>query len=162
VSVYFIRAEGSGLVKIGFAVDPWIRLNKLKTDCPWPVVMAAIIEGGVDREREMHDRFAALRSRGEWFRDEGALSAYIAENATEPRLRKQKALGGVLGRWLSENHRTLESFAQEIGTNKSSVSGFCNGRSIPRRRLMLAIYEATDGAVQPNDFYGIESAAEAA
>jgi hypothetical protein len=31
------------------------------------------------------------------------------------------------------------------------------GGTVPRRDIMMAIYHITDGWVQPNDFYGIDS-----
>lgn len=74
--VYLI-AEQHGLVKIGKATDPDARLESLQAVIPYPLVLLLTIPA-VDfhrLERELHQRFASLRVRGEWFR----LSPYDIE-----------------------------------------------------------------------------------
>lgn len=65
--VYFIQATVSGLVKIGSASDPGSRLRTLQTGSPERLRLLATMDGGEPFEREMHARFAADRSHGEWF-----------------------------------------------------------------------------------------------
>lgn len=72
--VYF--AFGGGLVKIGCSANPWARVQALRTEVPG-TVLAAKERGGFDRERELHETYADLRVRGEWFRYEGALRSYV-------------------------------------------------------------------------------------
>lgn len=79
--VYFIRA--GAFVKIGKESGPVIgaRLRDLQTGCPWPMHLVAVLPGGLERERELHLRFAHLRVRnnGEWFHERGALAQFIAQ-----------------------------------------------------------------------------------
>lgn len=44
-------------------------------------------------------------------------------------------------------------FAEQIGENLSCVNKYCLGTRIPRPETMRKIYNATRGAVTPNDFY---------
>lgn len=70
-AVYFIKAIGRNLVKIGYAND-WkavhSRLNTLQTASPYDLEILTIVRG-VERdfEQEMHGVFCDSRLRGEWF-----------------------------------------------------------------------------------------------
>lgn len=66
--VYFAQAEGSDRVKIGWALDPKLRLVTLQTGCPAPLKLLAITPGDRCIEAEYHREFAHLRIVGEWFR----------------------------------------------------------------------------------------------
>jgi hypothetical protein len=77
--VYFIAQDGpDGLVKIGTtrrSVE--VRRCELQKGHARTLVILASAPGGRSEERHLHDRFAALRVSGEWFRQEPALVAYI-------------------------------------------------------------------------------------
>jgi hypothetical protein len=80
--VYFVKAPGeNGLVKIGWAVDPWKRLSTLQCGSPVELQLVACVPGGPADERAMHRRFASLRAHGEWFRLRGDLRTTIREFA---------------------------------------------------------------------------------
>lgn len=75
--VYFLAA--ADFIKIGTTTgNPRKRIKELQTGCPFDIELRAYVPGGVDVERGYHERFAALRVRGEWFRHEGDLAAHIA------------------------------------------------------------------------------------
>lgn len=68
-----------------------------------------------------------------------------------------------LSTWLKANritHQGFISMAEEAGATFSihALNKWCNGQRIPRPEDMRAIHQLTDGAVQPNDFYGLRSA----
>jgi hypothetical protein len=65
---YLIRAESSGAVKIGVAVDPAKRLGSLQIGSPEPLSLIGVIPGGRPQELRLHEQFADRRIRGEWFR----------------------------------------------------------------------------------------------
>lgn len=65
-AVYFVGGE-SGPVKIGFAVDPVLRLTALQCGSPVPLSILATIEAPARMERAYHKQFAAHRLHGEWF-----------------------------------------------------------------------------------------------
>ena len=76
--VYFIQDCGSHEVKIGFTLgEPMARLRKLRTGNPRHLKLLATIPGGSAEERALHDRFAALRVRGEWFKLDAHLGGFI-------------------------------------------------------------------------------------
>jgi predicted XRE-type DNA-binding protein len=63
----------------------------------------------------------------------------------------------TLKEWLEANQMTQEQFAAVSGIGQSSVSRVCVGGSC-KPAVALAIYEATEGAVTPNDIYLREAA----
>lgn len=66
--VYFIQAGGNdGPIKIGIASDPDERLGNMQIGNHEELFMLAVVPGTVAMERDLHDRFAAGRIRGEWF-----------------------------------------------------------------------------------------------
>lgn len=50
---------------------------------------------------------------------------------------------------------TQAMLASRVGVSVQAVSLFCLGERIPRPETMRKIYVATNGAVTPNDFYGL-------
>jgi hypothetical protein len=73
--VYFIR--GGEHIKIGWSKDPLKRLEQLRTGCPYPLEMLGCMAGEESDERALHEHFAHLRERGEWFKAEPWLLAHI-------------------------------------------------------------------------------------
>ena len=87
--VYFVSAPSAGLIKIGRALCAVRRFDSLRSSSPVPLTMLGAVpchRGGA-LEGELHDRFAALRSHGEWFRESDELLTYIAKHAQPPRRR---------------------------------------------------------------------------
>lgn len=63
-----------------------------------------------------------------------------------------------LPEWLRQQNMTQMDFiaharAHDVGFSYFAVAKWCNGQRIPRRTEMVNIFELTDGAVTPNDFY---------
>lgn len=76
--VYFVEAEGTGLVKIGSAVNVHRRLAEISSGCPVPLKVLAVAQGSRTREAELHALLLPYRSKGEWFRKSPAMEAVIA------------------------------------------------------------------------------------
>lgn len=154
--VYFIQQGEDGPVKIGYGEDPKIRLGQLQIGNPEPLRIIRVLDAGQEAEAFLHRKFKRQRLRGEWF-------SYHPDMARigdpyEPEDKKPK-FDGALGRYLHENNLTLETFADRIGVSHASVSRYVAGKRLPDPAIMGRIREATDGAVQPNDFYGARPAA---
>lgn len=62
-----------------------------------------------------------------------------------------------LSEFLRHNQVTLTEFAVQIGTTTATVSRIVDGLVIPRRKLLLRIFEETGGVVTPNDLTRIPS-----
>lgn len=75
--VYFVAA--AEFIKIGRADSIARRLRELQTGCPHDLSLVAWFSGGSKEERAYHRRFRAHRLRGEWFRREGELDAFLQE-----------------------------------------------------------------------------------
>ncbi|MFD9047634.1 GIY-YIG nuclease family protein [Streptomyces zaomyceticus] len=79
-SVYFIRAD-NGLIKIGVAAAPRERLRTIRTMSPIPLRLVLVLPGlGAAGEAELHQRFAAHRSHGEWFFPCTEIDEFIRES----------------------------------------------------------------------------------
>lgn len=74
--VYFIT-DGRR-VKIGVTRDLPGRLRKLQTGNPLTLTVVKTVIGDQNEEYDLHQRFAAYRLNGEWFRREGTLANYLA------------------------------------------------------------------------------------
>lgn len=74
--VYFARS--GEVVKIGFSKSVPKRLKGISTACPNEIEIIKIIPGTNQTERYFHTHFSAYRQKGEWFRLEGDLAAFLA------------------------------------------------------------------------------------
>lgn len=75
MSVYFARREGNGLIKIGWSANVPNRMIALKAK------LIGAVPGDEDDEKSLHERFAHLRVKGEWFKPADELLAYIRQEA---------------------------------------------------------------------------------
>lgn len=66
--IYFAQQGDHGPVKIGLSVKPYARIAFLKTSSPEPIHLRRLFEGGPAEEAALHERFAAYRLTGEWFK----------------------------------------------------------------------------------------------
>ena len=81
-SVYFIRAQSTGLIKIGKANHVPTRLANLQSASPDMLTLLAFItfEDGRNatyKETELHQQFAEFRHHGEWFHSNEELNKLI-------------------------------------------------------------------------------------
>lgn len=76
--VYFLRCQD--FIKIGTATCARSRHRAVQTVSPFEVELLCAIPGNADLERSLHRRFWHLRERGEWFRPDASLEAYIARS----------------------------------------------------------------------------------
>lgn len=129
MSVYFIYAPSLELVKIGFSVDPYKRLSKIRSDSPVPLVMLSVIDGGKEVEAELHDRFSELRTVGEWFRHEGELEEFAQSLSRFEIPERKKTLTGII--------------ARDCGVSKSYASMIATGSRNPPRPLAIHILRTT-------------------
>jgi len=77
--VYFIQSGSDGAIKIGFSSKVDIRLGSLQKANAETLRLLATIPGTMADEARLHQRFAAHRIRGEWFRPAEELLLAIKE-----------------------------------------------------------------------------------
>ena len=77
---YIALNTKSGLMKIGKSINPKSRMDGLQTGAGTKPVLLLVIEENI--ERKLHQKFSHLNTFGEWFRDDGSISAFIAEMNT--------------------------------------------------------------------------------
>jgi len=74
--IYFVGFRD--YVKIGFTQTPLkYRLAGLQTAVPEKLAVLAVIDGSTADERSLHKRFSVYRLKGEWFRLDRELQAFI-------------------------------------------------------------------------------------
>jgi hypothetical protein len=76
--IYFIACEG--FVKIGVTTreSAASRMEALQTGNPFALSIIHTEKGGHEKEKRLHERFASLRVRGEWFKYDGQLVEYVS------------------------------------------------------------------------------------
>jgi hypothetical protein len=76
--IYFLQSIEGGPIKIGFTDDLMQRHRQLEKHYARPLALLATMEGGADREAEIHRQFDHLRfGRTEQFRPGPDLMAFI-------------------------------------------------------------------------------------
>jgi len=75
--IYFLKAEDTDRIKIGYSKNVRNRLRSLKSESPVKLRLVTYIKGDIEKESEIHSRFERYRIGGEWFKFEGELKDYI-------------------------------------------------------------------------------------
>lgn len=76
--VYFLQRDPpNGPIKIGKANSVKSRIKGLRGGCAEHLFVIGTLPGSYELESKMHSRFASLRMKGEWFRHDGKLAAYL-------------------------------------------------------------------------------------
>jgi DNA polymerase IIIc chi subunit len=77
--VYFIYAQNSEKIKIGYTEDITARFANIQTCCPEELSLLVTAEGGEALEQKLHRKFKHLRVHGEWFKSDDAIWKLIFE-----------------------------------------------------------------------------------
>ena len=78
---YFIQSEDGGPIKIGFTTkEPEHRLCQLQTGSPTKLRIVGLLP--VDREKDLHKKFANHHSHGEWFNPVRQIIEFIEREAS--------------------------------------------------------------------------------
>lgn len=75
--IYFIQQGHTGPIKIGFSKNPGARIRELQTSHHAQLRMLGEIDGSLNDERRLHEKFANHRIRREWFAPTQDLMDYI-------------------------------------------------------------------------------------
>lgn len=129
--VYFIRAEGTNFVKIGFTKNSVEnRIAELQVGCPHRLVLIKVIDGDSSFEKELHKKFRALKIRGEWFLLQKKLQQFLCG---DEKLDPQKELP-------STANELMHEYANEIYLlGELQVNEFCPIRQLRIVKLITKI-----------------------
>lgn len=75
MAVYLIRSDN--FIKIGYSESPLSRVSGMQTGNPYELQLIAVIPGDTGLESYLHERFADMRVRGEWFKETGLLEVFV-------------------------------------------------------------------------------------
>lgn len=77
--IYFVETEDGKFMKIGYSATLNRRMGQLEAVLrPTPIRLIGYLPGNRGTETWLHQRFAAHRERGEWFRNEPELREFVA------------------------------------------------------------------------------------
>lgn len=79
--IYFIQEDRDGPIKIGVASNVKRRLQGLQVSSAHELHLRATMNGNALVEKELHERFAEWRIRGEWFKPAPPVLALIEQHA---------------------------------------------------------------------------------
>lgn len=126
-----------GLIKVGHSLDVRHRLRAMQTDNPYQLSIAGTAIGTRADEAALHRRLAQHRMRGEWYRDEGAVSEWISglsrPDLDRPRApsRRTCALSRAQVNDIRKAARlgkeTVATMATKYGVNESTIRGAMTG-----------------------------------
>lgn len=78
--VYFVQEDRTGNYKIGKADNVDKRVAQLQSGNSNKLILLLKVQGGYPLEKSLHKRFAKYRIRGEWFKPNAEIEAYIELN----------------------------------------------------------------------------------
>jgi hypothetical protein len=84
--IYFVQFGDGQPIKIGTAGDVEARIRNMQTHQAYFASRICTMQGDTYEERSMHERFEALRIRGEWFAPLEPLLTFMATLDSRPDL----------------------------------------------------------------------------
>lgn len=66
----------------------------------------------------------------------------------------------TLKQWMKQEGVSAAALAKKIKIAKWTLNRYLGTKRVPAPRVILAVYKATKGAVQPNDFFKLPKVAQ--
>jgi YspA, cpYpsA-related SLOG family/Meiotically up-regulated gene 113 len=84
--IYFVQNTVTRAIKIGYSKNAKKRLDSLQTATPDKLALLGTIQGGLEHEAALHERFAGYALQGEWFKGDilREVLGIIAQHASGP------------------------------------------------------------------------------
>ncbi len=80
--VYFFQRGTGGPIKIGYTRSVTTRFKQIQQSCPEKLINLGCIDGGINKERELHHLFQDYRINGEWYTPNVTVVNHIMELIT--------------------------------------------------------------------------------
>ena len=130
MTVYFIQSGHEGPIKIGHTSgEVAARVDNLQTGNPNRLHVLLEIDGGLRKELDLHNTFAAFRFRNEWFYPAHEILAFIKANTVSPELGLEGADPLVerspmehLLTWLKSERGRTARLANDLGISSPAIS----------------------------------------
>jgi hypothetical protein len=132
MATYIIRAGLAGPVKIGKADDSNQRLRELQTGNHERLHLLRVVDTPFDAEPMFHERFSALRLRGEWFEFSDEMLTFVPTPKARP---DGDSLADGVVRF------GIKRLAQKIGASFKTVEHWANGRGGPQARFAIRMLQ---------------------
>lgn len=131
--VYFASYGKRGPIKIGFSVDPELRLKDWSTGLPYVPTLLAQFPGSQKDEAILHKQFAAYRLNGEWFRRNQELLALVKKYAVPLKASEKRIDISTPLKRLRSIAVTDAQIVVWAGCSRQAVSSW---RAIPTERVL--------------------------
>jgi DNA-binding XRE family transcriptional regulator len=123
--IYLIAFENK-FCKIGCTNDIHKRLSQIQVSVPIKLNVIALIDGGYNEEKKIHNMFKHLSELGEWFKFDNSIINYFAsqkclmwENGILP-IDKFPLMGHIKSERIKKNF-CLEDLAELYGCTRQSI-----------------------------------------
>ena len=120
--IYFIESGWLGPIKIGYTNGPVeARLRGLSTAHHQALTVLLQLPGDLRTERELHERYARHRLRGEWFKPAPDLLAFICDQHQPPDIKKAPyPVVTTWAEWQAEALRGLIEMVKAINSEDTN------------------------------------------
>jgi hypothetical protein len=156
MAVYMVQAGDNGPVKIGLAKDVAKRVQGLQTAQPVKLNILRVLDGGADIEGALHQKFAHLRSAGEWFTFSEDMLGDLGLSDLPPPSKKEVKPAGALDEFRRNCGLTYQQLGNMLGIGGKNplqtARRYCLHERIPSRPMLRVIERVTDGAVTRDGF----------
>jgi hypothetical protein len=126
--VYFIQMGEDGPIKIGFTLrGVESRQRTLAISSPFELRVLGVLNrrGTKERERELHAQFRHAHMRGEWFRPEPDLVAFITSHAAQPQPATKKPKLRATTEWEQSAQDFIWTYLEWKGLNCADIARVC-------------------------------------
>ena len=133
--IYAITAREIGMVKIGYSKNPKSRIYGLRVSMPFHLVIEGVCDGTRVEERELHKRFKEHHVKGEWFRIEPEVEAFLktlSPPAPKPKTLKKRKREEEIER-LYMDGVTLSEIAKIYGVSRQRIDQIARDLELPKR-----------------------------
>jgi hypothetical protein len=84
--IYFIQAGNDDHIRIGYAANVEHRIRMLQRRSSAPLRLLTVIDGSIEIEAYLHNRFWHLRQNGKWFKADQEILFFIETPVLPPDL----------------------------------------------------------------------------
>lgn len=112
---YFIQSGADGAIKIGKTTQMSLRMSQIQNGSAEVLSLIGWIHG--DMEQDLHQHFAHLRIRGEWFRPEEQILEFIRERCNADTRECVVSIARSVSRLYKQAIADLMPLFSEMATN---------------------------------------------